>query len=156
MAETTVKIGDVAAQLITASRLVVSTDFFWVYAKDGTQEKIPAELVRAYILAGGILTDELYKKAVGLVADTTETELELIPNVLYRWTCDVTSLTLTFAAGDSSVVNEYMMRFKVGTGTPSITFPEGTKWVEEPSWTVGSTYEVSVINGYALAAEWEG
>lgn len=153
---TDTKINDIAAQLVTASRLVANTDFFWVYAASGTQVKIPAEQVRAYLLAGSALTDELYKKAVGLVVDTTEAELELIPNVLYRWTCDVTSLTLTFAAGGPGVINEYMMRFKVGPGTPNISLPEGTKWAEEPDWTEGSTYEVSVVNGYALAAEWEG
>ena len=48
MAET-VKIGDIANQLSTASRLVVSTDFFWVYMADGSQVKIPAEFVRAYL-----------------------------------------------------------------------------------------------------------
>lgn len=51
MAETTVKIGDVAAQLRTASRLVLETDFFWIYAGDGTQVRIPAEFVRAYLTA---------------------------------------------------------------------------------------------------------
>ncbi len=56
MAETTVKIGDIAEQLNTASRLVVSTDYFWVYAVNGTQGnaqqvKIPAEFVKAYLTA---------------------------------------------------------------------------------------------------------
>lgn len=51
MAET-VKINDIASQLSTASRLVVSTDFFWVYMGDGTQVKIPAEFVRAYLTNG--------------------------------------------------------------------------------------------------------
>ena len=55
MAET-VKINDIASQLSTASRLVVSTDFFWVYAYDKTlgeqYVKIPAEFVRAYLTNG--------------------------------------------------------------------------------------------------------
>lgn len=50
------KINDIASQLSTASRLVVSTDYFWVYATDknlGDQYvKIPAELVRAYLTNG--------------------------------------------------------------------------------------------------------
>lgn len=50
------KINDIASQLSTASRLVVSTDFFWVYAYDknlGEQYvKIPAEFVRAYLTNG--------------------------------------------------------------------------------------------------------
>ena len=50
------KINDIASQLSTASRLVASTDYFWVYATDeslGEQYvKIPAELVRAYLTNG--------------------------------------------------------------------------------------------------------
>ena len=50
---TETKINDIASQLSTASRLVVSTDLFWVYTASGSQVKIPAEFVRAY-LANGI------------------------------------------------------------------------------------------------------
>lgn len=49
---TETKINDIASQLSTASRLVVSTDFFWVYTASGLQVKIPAEFVRAYISEG--------------------------------------------------------------------------------------------------------
>ena len=47
-----VKIGDIAKQLSTASRLAVASDLFWVYTADGTQVKIPAEFVRAYLTNG--------------------------------------------------------------------------------------------------------
>ena len=47
-----VNINDVASQLNTASRLVVSTDFFWIYMANGSQVKIPAEFARAYLTAG--------------------------------------------------------------------------------------------------------
>ena len=49
---TETKINDIASQLNTASRLVVSTDFFWVYMANGSQGKIPAEFARAYLIAG--------------------------------------------------------------------------------------------------------
>lgn len=49
---TEIKINDIASQLNTASRLVVSTDFFWVYTASGLQVKIPAEFVRAYLVNG--------------------------------------------------------------------------------------------------------
>ncbi len=49
---TDVKINDIASQLNTASRLVVSTDFFWIYMASGQQVKIPAEFVRAYLVNG--------------------------------------------------------------------------------------------------------
>ena len=47
-----ININDVASQLNTASRLMVSTDFFWVYMANGSQVKIPAEFARAYLIAG--------------------------------------------------------------------------------------------------------
>ena len=47
-----ININDVASQLNTASRLIVSTDFFWVYMANGSQVKIPAEFARAYLIAG--------------------------------------------------------------------------------------------------------
>ena len=50
--ETETKINDIASQLSTASRLVVSTDFFWVYTASGLQVKIPAEFVKAYLVNG--------------------------------------------------------------------------------------------------------
>lgn len=46
----TVTVREIAVQLATASRIVAATDFFWVYTGDGTQVKIPAEYVRAYLL----------------------------------------------------------------------------------------------------------
>ena len=49
---TETKINDIASQLSTASRLVVSTDLFWVYTASGLQVKIPAEFVRAYLVNG--------------------------------------------------------------------------------------------------------
>ena len=49
---TETKINDIASQLSTASRLVISTDFFWVYTASGLQVKIPAEFARAYLIAG--------------------------------------------------------------------------------------------------------
>ena len=47
-----VNINDVASQLNTASRLMLSTDFFWIYMANGSQVKIPAEFARAYLIAG--------------------------------------------------------------------------------------------------------
>lgn len=49
---TETKINDIASQLSTASRLVVSTDFFWVYSAIGLQVKIPAEFAKAYLVNG--------------------------------------------------------------------------------------------------------
>ncbi len=99
--------------------------------------------------------ETLYQKALGKVVETTATTLQMQPSTLYKWTKAVTSLTVTFASGTAGVVNEYMMRFTAGSGDVKINFPSSVKWAEEPDWVEGSTYEVSIVDGLALCAEWE-
>ena len=57
MADTAVKIGDISSQLTKASRLVLSTDGFWIQTGGDSQGNgqsvlIPAEFVRAYLTNG--------------------------------------------------------------------------------------------------------
>lgn len=101
-------------------------------------------------------SEELYQRALGKVVETTATTLQMQPSTLYKWTEAVTSLTVTLASGTSGVVNEYMMRFTAGSGDVVINFPSEVRWAEEPDWVEGNTYEVSIVDGLALCAEWEG
>ena len=149
-----IKIQEIASQLTTGSK-VSDVDFFWLYAASGQQMKIPAPTVRAYLIQGAALSDALYKQAVGLVVETSETTVEMEPNKLYRWIPTVTHLNITFKKGDPDIINEYMMEFKVGSGEVNISFPPGVRWVAEPDFVENSTYQVSIVNGLAVAGEWE-
>lgn len=78
------------------------------------------------------------------------------PNVLNLWQSPVLSLTITLQPGTSGYVGEYMMQFTPASGF-TMTLPSGIRWVngDEPDWTDGSTYQVSIENGLAIYAEWE-
>lgn len=89
------------------------------------------------------------------VVNHTNTTVSIKPNVLNVWGA-VNSLNISFTAGNSGDENEYKMQFKVNSNSFTLTLPNGVKWVEEPEWESGYTYQVSVLNGLALGAGWEG
>lgn len=87
--------------------------------------------------------------------DATQTTAAVAANVLNRWTEPVTDLVLTFAAGATGHVSEYMLEFTVSGTTFTLTLPSGVRWQDEPEWEAGWTYQVSVMGGLAIAAGWE-
>ena len=89
------------------------------------------------------------------VVNHTNTTVSIKPNVLNVWGA-VNSLNISFTAGNSGDENEYKLQFKVNSNSFTITLPNGVKWIEEPEWESGYTYQVSVLNGLALGAGWEG
>lgn len=89
------------------------------------------------------------------VVNHTNTTVSIKPNVLNVWGA-VNSLNISFTAGNSGDENEYKMQFKVNSNSFTLTLPNGVKWIEEPEWESGYTYQVSVLNGLALGAGWEG
>lgn len=89
------------------------------------------------------------------VVNHTNTTVSIKPNVLNVWGA-VNSLNISFTAGNSGDENEYKMQFKVNSNSFTITLPNGVKWIEQPEWESGYTYQVSVLNGLALGAGWEG
>ena len=50
---------------------------------------------------------------------------------------------------------EYMMEFTVSGDNFTLTLPSGVRWMEEPDFEAGSTYQVSVLNNLAIYAAWE-
>jgi hypothetical protein len=82
------------------------------------------------------------------------TTADILPNRLNVWGT-VASLTVTLTAGAAGVRNEYMLRFTVGSDSFTLTLPGGIRWVTEPDWENGHTYEVSIEDGLAVAAGWE-
>lgn len=83
-----------------------------------------------------------------------QTEVTIVPNKLNIWG-RVSSLIISFASGTANVCNEYMLRFTVGAANFALQLPSGVRWVNEPDWEQGSTYEVSIEDGLAVYAGWE-
>ena len=131
--------------------------------------KITAELLRAYLNAGYALTvdSEGYLCIGGVRTETMATSMQMIqqtdttlainPNVLNVWGT-VSSLAISFNAGASGAVNEYMIQFTCpsNAGT-TLILPSSVKWMngDELEPEAGWTYQVSIVNNLAVYSGWE-
>ena len=82
---------------------------------------------------------------------TADTTFTLPPNQYHTWG-EVAALTLTLAAEESGVVNEYHFAFDSGDTATTLSLPEGiqTDIVVEPS----THYECSIIDNYMTFRDW--
>ncbi len=89
------------------------------------------------------------------ISDHTAVEMSISPNVLNRWGA-LDALTIhSFQGAQEGYVNEYMLEFTVSGDVFTLTLPEGIRWIEDPTWENGYTYQVSIINNLAVFAGWE-
>lgn len=88
------------------------------------------------------------------VVQQTATSVNIDPNVLNLWG-SVNSLNILLATAQTGRMNEYMMQFTVGSADFALSLPSDVRWVEEPTWEQGSTYQVSIVNSLAIYAGWE-
>ena len=82
---------------------------------------------------------------------TADTTFTLPANQYHTWG-EVASLTLTLAAEETGVVNEYHFAFDSGDTATTLSLPEGiqTDIVVEPS----THYECSIIDNYMTFRDW--
>ena len=83
---------------------------------------------------------------VNEVTGSTVTQ-ELAPNEFYVFE-EVSALTLTFAAGEAGVVNEYHFRFTSGATPTVLDMPIDVVMPESFSVEAAAVYEISIINGW--------
>ena len=79
---------------------------------------------------------------------------ELSPNEFYVFG-EVTSLTLTMAAGDAGVLNEYHFRFTSGATPTTLDLPVDVVMPDSFSVDANKIYEISIIEDYGVFAAWE-
>ena len=90
-----------------------------------------------------------------IIVENTEEKEFILPDVLNKWG-KIKSLTInSFQGAQEECVNEYMLEFTVSGDDFTLTLPEGVRWVEEPTWENGYTYQVSIVNNLAVFAGWE-
>ena len=90
-----------------------------------------------------------------IIFESAEVKESILPNVLNKWG-KIKSLTInSFQGAQEGYVNEYMLEFTVNGDDFTLTLPEGVRWVEEPTWENGYTYQVSIVNNLAVFAGWE-
>ncbi len=82
---------------------------------------------------------------------------DIEPGPLYVWQDPVTALALDKVEGQVGVQNEYKLQFTVSGSAFTLTgtLMTGVRWVDEPDWEDGYTYQVSIENGLGIAAGWE-
>ena len=89
------------------------------------------------------------------IIEHTEAEVSISSNVLNRWG-KLRALTINdFHAVQEGCVNEYMLEFTVDSDDFTLTLPEGVRWMDEPTWENGYTYQVSIVDNLAVCAGWE-
>ena len=92
---------------------------------------------------------------ITIISESTEVKEFILPNELNKWG-KIKSLTInSFQGAQEGYVNEYMLEFTVSGDNFTLTLPEGVRWVEEPTWENGYTYQVSIVNNLAVFAGWE-
>lgn len=90
---------------------------------------------------------------VNEVTGSTVTQ-ELSPNEFYVFG-EVTSLTLTMAAGDAGVLNEYHFRFTSGATPTTLDIPVDVVMPDSFSVDANRIYEISIIEDYGVFAAWD-
>ena len=87
--------------------------------------------------------------------------VDISPNILYIDDDDgqgKPSTNISLSPGDiSGDVAEYMLRVRVLSENRTVTFPNNITWSEgePPEFAIGVTYEISILDGLAIYAEWE-
>lgn len=90
---------------------------------------------------------------VNEVSGSTVTQA-LSPNEFYVFE-EVSSLTLTFTAGEAGVVNEYHFRFTSGSTPTTLDMPIDVNMPDTFNVLADTVYEISVIDNYGVFAIWE-
>lgn len=87
----------------------------------------------------------------------TETTVTIVPNVLNKWDEPVSQLIITLSPGENGVADEYMLEFTVGSDNFQWQC-DGIRWGEggAPDFENGYIYQISIVNGLAIVASWEG
>lgn len=85
-----------------------------------------------------------------ITVDDSVTSIELHPNTLYIFTNRTANLTITLAAGQQDVVNEYHMFIEIGATIPTITWPNNLNWVMSWDPGVNSVAEISILNNSVI------
>lgn len=78
---------------------------------------------------------------------------QIKPNTFYKFgSCS--KLTITFAAEESGIENEYKFEFVSGTTPTTLSLPDSIKWKDgkEPTMEASKTYQVSIVNNLAVYA----
>lgn len=76
------------------------------------------------------------------------------PNILHVWQTLSAALDIRLGTATTGQYNEYMIELTLSEDV-AVTFPDTIKWAEEPDFTKGNTYHISIVNNFGIYAEFE-
>lgn len=105
----------------------------------------------------GSLNGDIAGKADKVAKQEVSGNQTILPNTMYVWGSVAGALTITRGDAIAGIVNNYMIRFTAGEGCAVEFSGFELDWFggEEPTWTAGNTYEISIVDNIALWAEFE-
>lgn len=92
-----------------------------------------------------------------IVLQSTSTAL-IEPNKINLWTSPISTLEISFATGTTGYVSEYIIDFTCPSNAGTVlTLPEGIIWANDDELIPepGIRYQISILDGLAIYAEWE-
>ena len=89
------------------------------------------------------------------VINRNDSNAVVSPNTYNIWDNNTYPTTITLESPiNNDIVNEYVIRFTIPSTVTnySLIFNSALKWVDDnvPTWEAGRTYEISIIDGYAV------
>lgn len=111
---------------------------------DTSTNPVQNKTVKAYVDSKAATAGQMPVLSHG----SSETAVELTPNVMHRWTNAVSQLTISLKSVSSSYVQHYMMQFTTSTAGCTLTMPSGIQWASglAPIMKPGTTYQISIVN----------
>ena len=86
------------------------------------------------------------------IEDDGDVTQALLPNVIYHFTGDLTSLTITLTAVTGQTM--YHFDFIAGATAPTVTLPNTVVLPDTFSVVANRRYELNIFNGYGVAVSW--
>lgn len=84
---------------------------------------------------------------------TSDSNIDLLPNVYYRKTNQSSSITITLVAEtDLTILNEYLIEFTTASTGTTVSLPSSIKWAngENPTFDNNTTYQISIVNNLGV------
>ena len=100
------------------------------------------------------VNNNFQRKSEPVIVPQTETTVTINPNVLNVWG-EVTTLTITLAAGDPTKYNEYMIQFESGASPTTLTLPNTVEWLTDAAIEANTTYQISIVNNLGIMEGWQ-
>ena len=87
--------------------------------------------------------------------ETTDTNIQLSPNVYYRKTNQSSSITITLSDETSGILGEYFIEFTTASSGTTISLPNTIKWAnaQTPTFDANSTYQISIVNNLGVCTK---